>query len=113
MIPNSMSIAIAEARSAAESADGSLEDRLRAAFAVTRNHWMVVNDDERFRSGIGGVLTAINTTEDEKARIESELASLKALSAAMTGVPVDFEAVSAGDRPEPIGMAGIWRETAK
>lgn len=110
---NVLMIAVAEARMAVERAVAAdptldLEGRLRAAFAVTRNHWMVTNEDERFRTGVGGVLVTA-TDAGEKARIEAELASLRALSAAMSGVPVDFGAVLS-DKPEPIGMLAIWRE---
>jgi hypothetical protein len=56
----------------------------------------------------------LTTTKDEaeKARIMAELATLRVLGAAMSGVPVDFDAAFADGRPEPIGMVGIWREVA-
>lgn len=112
MNDNLLMIAVTEAKAAVERAvekDPGLDlpGRLRASFAVTRNHWMVTDDDARFRAGVGGVLAT--ASEDEKVRITAELARLRALNAAMTGVPVDFE-TAFGDEAEPIGMVGIWHD---
>lgn len=113
MSDNLLMIAATEAKGAVERTvaahpNASLEDRLRAAFEVTRHHWLVTDEDTQFRAGIGGVL--LTADDDEKARIQAELQTLQTLGAAMSGVPVDFGGIGADDAPKPIGMLGIWRE---
>ena len=73
----------------------STEDKLRAIwreiFNPAGSGWMCRCDDEWFRSGVGAAL--LDAGDDERARIEAALAPIRALSAAMTGVPVDWEHV--------------------
>jgi hypothetical protein len=53
-------------------------------------------------------------TPEEKARLDVDLKVLKALQAAASGVPVDWEnALPGEDGPEPVGLSGIVRDWAE
>lgn len=114
MLSNVTMIAITEAKIAVLKAveldpELSIEDRLREAFRVTRNHWMATKEDDRFRAGVGGVL--LTATEAEQERINHELKALQMVGAMIDGIPVDFEATFAEvERARPIGLLRIWRE---
>lgn len=84
----------------------SLEDRLRAAMGCGRDHWMVTDEDERFRASVGAVLLSAN--EDERERIAVELRGLRDLSALLNGVPVDVTRIERQENP--IGLMRIWKE---
>ena len=111
---NLLMIAATDAKSAVEEAVAKnpsldLEGRLRVAFGETRRHWLVTDDDTRFRAGVGGVLLA-TSDEAERQRINAEVARLNALGAAASGIPVDLAAAFVGVDDAPIGMLGIWGE---
>jgi len=108
-ISNTMLIAITEAsdRVKRDGASLPLEDRLRLSFSVTRHHWLVTNEDERFKAGVGGVL--LSASPDEQTRLAAEMRVLGTLSAAMTGVPIAAGALETGQ--EPVGLLRIWKES--
>ena len=100
-----------EAKRAAEK-ETTLEGKLRSAMSAMsamKNHWMLLDEDTQFRVAIGGVL--LLTEGEEKQRIEDELNSLKILSSAMRGVPVNWGQVQAPKNP--IGLMKMWREMKK
>ena len=98
-----------EAREAAKDCT-TLDERIRAAMKSAANHWMVLDRDQQFQ----GAVTAIYELSDEatRERLTRELDVLKALSAVVQGVPVDFGALVGveGEAPEPIGLSKFWRE---
>ncbi len=102
---NTILIAITEIKQGIDSSD-SIENRFRTAMIQAKNHWLVVDEDGQLRAAIGAVL--VTATEDEKERIHAELDVIKALSAATTGVPVDFDALKMSGNP--IGILNLWRE---
>lgn len=106
-INNSILVAVTELKQSVD-ADKPITERLKAAMAQARQHWLVTNEDDQFRAAIGAVL--LSATDDEKARIESELKALRALSAATAGVPINFAALDT--QKDPIGLLKIWKETA-
>lgn len=113
-VSNIVMIAITEARDAVQRAvavdpELSIEDRLREAFRVTRNHWIATKEDDRFKAGVGGVILA--ATEEERERINHELRALQMVGAMIEGIPVNFEAAYAeAEQARPIGLLRIWRE---
>ncbi len=105
---NSIMIAITETKAMLKGKEGeSIEDRLSFAMSKTLNHWLVIDEDGQFRAAVGAVL--LTATDDEKERISTELRSLKALSSALSGVPVDFSQLEVG-KTEPIGLSNLWRK---
>jgi hypothetical protein len=88
------------------SVDDTLEERCRKAMKIGQNHWMITDEDERFRASVGAVILASN--DEERERISSELAGLRMLSAAISGVPVDFDQLPTQENP--VGLMKIWRE---
>lgn len=86
--------------------DESLAERLRAAMKVGREHWMITDEDERFRASVGAVL--LSATEDEREQISTELGVLRDFSALCSGVPVDVGRIQMPENP--IGLLGLWRE---
>lgn len=84
----------------------------RAAFSES-NTWFVRrgDDDLHFRIGIGALLIHVNAIEDHEAeaRIMATMNSIKALSAAASGVPVDFSRV-VEDPDELLPLLSWYRE---
>jgi hypothetical protein len=96
--------------------DQPLEERLKFAMQYARQHkndlfWMSyeADDDLMFRSAVGGVMLA--ASEDERERLTRSMQPLKMLSAAMSGIPVDFSALPNGDGIIP--LMGLWHEVVK
>ncbi len=88
------------------------ESVARIAFASClkeASSWMLRNDDQKFRAGCGGMLLYYRDDDEVRERIEYELRMLQSLSAATSGVPVDFATVLREDL-EPIGLLKIFRE---
>lgn len=83
-----------------------IEDRFRAVMKKAKNHWLVVNEDDQLRAAIGAVM--LTATEEEQERINAELAVIKALSAATSGVPINFDALEMNETP--IGILNLWKE---
>lgn len=96
-------IAIIEAKSAAKD-ERTLEKKLKASMNVTKNHWMLTNEDDRFRAAIGAVLLLSN--EVDKERIVKEMEQLKILSLIMSGASVDF--MKFEKLENPIGLMKMW-----
>lgn len=100
-----ISIVMIECRAAASGAT-TLEGRIKAAFKSACNHWMVLDDNQRFQ---GAVAAVWDLSDDEtKSRIEGEMKSLRTLSAICSGVPVDFAQIETPQNP--IGLLGKWHE---
>ncbi len=92
--------------------DVTPEDVARIAFTSCLKEsttWMLGTEDEKFRAGCGGLLLHYFKDDDVRERIEYELQTLKSLSAAISGVPVNFGAVLREDI-EPIGLLNIFKE---
>ena len=104
-LPADLQIALMDAKRVAEGAD-TLEDKLIAAMNETRNHWMVTDEDKQFRAAVGAVMLLVD--DDTRYQIELEMKTLNALSAMISGVPVDIENIETPD--EPIGLMKIWKE---
>ena len=85
-------------------AANSLLDRVRIAFKVAKNHWMITDEDEQFRGACGAILH--HSMGDDKERIEAEMRQLRAIAALMSGAQVEIPEST----HEPIGLVRIWRE---
>lgn len=109
-----MNIAIIEARDAIKEID-SIEDRLKKAMEITRNHWMCTDEEKRLWSAVGAVLVSYGVGTQEFERLEKEIKCLKrfnaAISAASTGLSVDFGGIVENDEDfKPIGIVKMWHE---
>ena len=90
-------------------AEPDLLERIRIAMRGAQNHWMVTNEQEQFRGALAAAMLA--SSEDEKDRITRSLQPMKALSAMMSGVPVDFDAVAKSMGAEDlIPLKKMWDE---
>ncbi len=107
-LPADLMIVIAEAKSAAEGED-TLEDKLTAAMNSARNHWMVLDEDKQFRGAVGAVMLLVD--DEDKHRLELEMKALNALSALMSGVPIDIDTIEVSD--DPIGLMKMWKDLKK
>lgn len=92
----------------------NLEKRIRKAMKeVAKGHWMFPHDDDLcFRGALGGVLLAEETTQEEKDRITASLQSVRAMSAILSGVPVDAGRLldQMKDGPELLPLLPMWNE---
>jgi hypothetical protein len=89
-----------------------LEERARICFEACLDEgvdWFSTTEDQRFRIGVAALHLLSN--EEEKARIETTLRGLRALSAAMSGVPVNFGALT--DDPEKLVPLMPWFREVK
>lgn len=84
----------------------SIAEKLKAAMRLTKDHWMVTDEDTQFRAAIGAVL--LTASPEEKTLIESELRCLKMLVAASQGVPVDFSQMQVPENA--IGLNKLWQD---
>lgn len=99
----------------------SIEDRLRAAMKVTKNHWMLTqlgkNEGRELRAAVAGVLLHLGMEHADSKRIIAEHQALAksgaVLEALLRGVPVDWDALidqtEADAKFEPVGLLAIWK----
>jgi len=107
-ISNSIKIAIMEIEGQLDKT-ASIEDRLKKAMKLAKNHWLIVDEDEQFKSAVGAVL--LKASEEERQIINQEMRILGALSAAQAGIPVNIEAVLPDDVKKSYGLVKLWKET--
>ena len=108
-----LSLVISECEAAVKQCSGGLNDKLRAAMNVAKDHWMVTDRDTQFRGAVGSVLLHYEEGSSERIRIESELAKMRQLTAFLAASQAGLSPSipdPASDAPEPIGMMKIWRE---
>jgi len=90
-----------------------IEERAKLAMKHVHSNnvcFMTPSDDQKFRSACGALI--LLSSEPEQARINRELRMLQTLSAAMSGVPVDFSSMCDDEDAEPpLGLMGIYRES--
>lgn len=103
---NLILIVATEAKSAGEGVE-DFEAMSRACMKQAVNHWMVTDDGQRFH----GACVAIYELADDtmKERVKHTLDMLRGLSAASSGLPIDFSQMMAGD-VEPLPLVKWWQE---
>lgn len=101
-------IAATEAKSKVDTAQ-PLPDQFRAAMNITKDFFLTTDQDVRFRGAVAAVLLANEDSEEVRTRITQEMRSLNTLSAAMSGVPVNWDEAF-DEEHEPIGILKIWKE---
>ena len=90
---------------------GTLEEKLSKTMVLVREHRANLmgwhnSDDELFRISVGAVMLSVS--EEDKDLLVRSMAPLHALSAAISGVPVDFSAIN----PEGIvPLLKLWHES--
>ena len=94
--------------------EGTLEEMILEGWRIVGRNAVFAHDENlKQRAGLAGVMMALKTADrhDEYRRIEKELEFWKAMSAATSGVPVDFgRLLDEHDPDEAIGIAKLWAE---
>lgn len=95
--------------------DKPLPERINFAMRYVREHerdlfWMSydANDDLKMRTALAAVMLAGN--EEDRDAITRAMKPLKMLSAAMSGIPVDFSALEGLEDVLP--LLKMWKESA-
>lgn len=72
--------------------------------------WMAGNDNDKFLCALAALARHYLKDDEMMARMRHEISMLKAISAATSGVPVDFAAMLGGDEdpPKPVGLNGAF-----
>lgn len=102
-IPNTVMIAITELKGVAGT-EPDYAKRVEKVMAAAAKHWMVTNEEEQFKAACGALLL---TSPDQKDEIESQLRALRNLSALVSGVPVDLDAMMADSASAPPVTVGL------
>jgi len=96
-------------------ADKPLAERLQFAMRYVRDHerslfWMSAeaNDDTQFRTALAAVMLAGN--DEDRSAIERSMKPLRMLSAAMSGIPVDFSSVLE-DADGLLPLMKLWQDS--
>ena len=86
-----------------------LVERLLIAMRAARLNWMAPDDNTAF---VAAVVAVIETgAADEKLRLEYELKLLRGVSAALSGLPIDFGRLIEDPATELI-LRKLWDESA-
>jgi RNase H-fold protein (predicted Holliday junction resolvase) len=100
-------IAVTEATEAAKE-KSDLISKILAAMEVTKNHWMLTDEDLRFKAAVAGVINSGVSNEEGKSLLE-EMKALSLLSDYLEGAPVDF---SLWINPKTtLGLMNFWVES--
>lgn len=98
-----ISIVATECRHAAEK-ETTLDDRIAAAMNVAKDHYLTTDNDERFRGAIAAIYEL--SDEETRYRIKEEMDALKYLSAMLSDVSVNLDAMPKIENP--IGLIKTW-----
>ena len=83
------------------------EQIIREAFKKAKQHWMEPNENNQFSAACAVAYVAMNA--EDKARMELSVKIMKAVSAMLSGVPVDMEAVmSLAEGVETFPLQTMW-----
>lgn len=111
-----LSLVTSECEDAVKRCSGGLEDKLRAAMNVAKDHWMVLDREVQFKGAVGAVMTHYGKDSWEWMRIEAELNKMRQLNAflmaAQAGLLPSLPEPCT-DEPEPIGMMKMWHDAVK
>ncbi len=102
-------IAAAEARGKVDRTQ-PVEDQMRAAMEVTKEFWLSVDEDVRFRGAVAAVLLENEGNQEVLDRIDTEMRMLNSMAALMGGVPVDMERALPPEDFKRIGIRDLWME---
>jgi hypothetical protein len=103
---NLISVAVAEIQAELENLQYlDVKQLVKAAMIITKHHWLLTNDDERFLAAVAGA--ALLSNEDDKARLLTEVEFLKKLSDAI-GSKDSEKYKEIPDLPNPVGLLTIW-----
>ncbi len=102
------------ADSAKRAAEGYLgfEEIAGAVFREARKAWLTTDEEMHFKGGIAALLVLYRDDEEMTERLHKELQSLQNLSAAMSGVPVNFDHIIESDF-EPLGLMKLWGDSGQ
>lgn len=92
-----------------------LDELVKEAFRLAFKHSIFAHNDElKQRTGLAGVMMVLKDREEHElyGRVEKELRFWKAMSAAASGVPVDFGRLldEFGDGEDTIGISDCWNQ---
>ncbi len=80
-----------------------LTERVRKCMAASVNHWMATDEQDQFAGAVAGAIAL--SDGDEREALEAAVAALNSISAAIGGVPVNFEAMT--EKRESLKERGI------
>ncbi len=107
----SLMVGVAELRTKVDP-NQSLEERLKVAMRGALNHWLVIDEEGQFKMAVGAVM--VEASDEERERISIDLKFLGAMSAASTGIPVDFgrliEELGEDSADKAVGLRKLWDE---
>ena len=98
-----------------------LEDKIRAAMKVTKDHWLLVqmgkSEGREMRAAVTGVVLHLGMDHPDSKRIIAEHQNLSKMShvieALQRGVRVDLEGMAEEaeheEKFEPVGLLAIWK----
>lgn len=97
--------------------EGTLEETILEGWRLVKRNAIFAHDENlQQRAGLAGVMIFLKDAErhEEYRRIEKELEFWKAMTAATSGVPVDFGQLLQKHKPEDvIGLSKLWGEFQK
>jgi hypothetical protein len=109
----SISVSEIKAKLVNEKIEG-LENQLKAAMKITKDHWLVTDESQQFKSAIAGVMALYGPNSDEWDRLVWESKQIEKLNHMVTGaqlgIPINLEALTEkNDTFEPIGLLAMWK----
>jgi hypothetical protein len=97
-------IAVTEASEAAKE-KFTLVAKVKAAMEITKNHWMLTDEDLRFKAAIAGAIDASSSQEDSDILL-NEMKALSLLSDFLTDKKADMSGIKVPK--QTIGLMKIW-----
>jgi hypothetical protein len=89
-------------------AAGTIEEKCRIAFRAAHNHWMIIGFEDQFKAAVAAVYQHVDHLD--QAKLIRTVTAMGALSAAMSGLPIDVERI---ETENLLPLTVWWRESAK
>lgn len=98
-----------------EKVENALEEKLKLAMHIAKNHWLITDSAIQFRGAIGGVMMYYGEDSKEFKRLSWEMRQIEKLDfvlrAAQANIPIDISNISCDNEYVSIGLLKLWKET--
>lgn len=88
--------------------ENSLEENVKIACKLAKNHWLVTDENDQFRGMVGALGTFYHDDIVIIDRIKDEMEVIQTMASPNPNI---FALL--GDRSEPIGLLKFWKEDGK
>lgn len=112
-LPNTILIAMTELQDILEGTPGGIEEKLLIAMRHTRNHWLLREEEGRFKAAVGAVMTHYGEESAEFAQLAEETRRINLMNEFLRAVQAGLNVSLPEDMDMnfvPVGLVNLWQQ---